>query len=165
MKGVLCTLRILQQRGYSITEEAIDVGLSSVVSLTGLKGRWQILQRHPLVICDTAHNLNGLNRAVNQFKKIPAISHRFILGFVADKDVRRILSVFPSEAIYYFCQPSVQRAMTVEELMMVAEKAGLKGQMIKNVNDALSQAINDATPEDAIFVGGSTFVVADLEQI
>lgn len=165
LKGVLCALKILGQRGYSIDSQFIKIGLSSVTSSTGLKGRWQILQQNPLVICDTAHNLNGLERTVNQFRKIPAQRHHFVLGFVADKDVRSILSLFPSDAFYYFCQPSVQRALAVEELMLVAKEAGLVGEKFNNVNEALLSAIDKASPMDAIYVGGSTFVVADLEQI
>ena len=165
LKGVLCALEILGRRGYSIDSQSIKIGLSSVTSSTGLKGRWQILQENPLVVCDTAHNLNGLERTVKQFRNIPAHHHHFVLGFVADKDVHSILSLFPAEAFYYFCQPSVQRALAVEELILIAKQMGLKGETFKNVNEALAKAIDVAPSHDAIYVGGSTFVVADLKQI
>ena len=165
LKGVLSAIKILVQNGFFIGSKAINVGLLSVTSSTGLKGRWQILHESPLVICDTAHNLNGLERTVNQFRKIPALGRHFVLGFVADKDVRSILSLFPSDAFYYFCQPSVQRAMAVKDLVLVAKEVGLVGEKFSNVNEALSSALDCASSEDAIYVGGSTFVVADLEQI
>ncbi len=165
LKGVLSVLKILIQKGYYIESQAINTGLLSVATSTGLKGRWQILQETPLVICDTAHNLNGLERTVNQFRKTPALRHHFVLGFVADKDIRSILSLFPPDACYYFCQPSVQRAMAVEDLMFVAKEVGLVGEKFNDVNEALSSAMDCASSKDAIYVGGSTFVVADLEQI
>jgi len=165
LKGVLSTLNVLDQRGYAIDRQAVRLGLSSVVRSTGLKGRWQILRKNPLVICDTAHNLNGLERTIKQFLSHPAHRYHFVLGFVADKDVRSILSLFPSDAMYYFCQPSVQRALAVHDLSSMAKESGLIGEQSENVNVALSCAVARASPLDAIYVGGSTFVVADLKQI
>ncbi|GHB82212.1 bifunctional folylpolyglutamate synthase/dihydrofolate synthase [Persicitalea jodogahamensis] len=165
VKGVLCALDILKKQNYSIDTPSILSGLSSVVTSTGLKGRWQKLQDHPLVICDTAHNLDGMRRTIEQFLSVSARQKHFVLGFVADKDVRSILALFPRSASYYFCQPSIQRALVVEELILIADELGLNGSSFKNVNEALSQAITNASSHDAIYVGGSTFVVADLVQI
>ncbi|WP_373511749.1 folylpolyglutamate synthase/dihydrofolate synthase family protein [Persicitalea sp.] len=165
LKGVLCVLDILKKLGYNIELTAIESGLAHVAATTGLKGRWQILSSKPVVIADTAHNLDGLKRTIEQFCAITANRLHFVLGFVADKDVQKILSLFPIDASYYFCQPSVHRAMAVGELALKAEEVGLVGKIFRNVNEALSSAIENASEHDAIYVGGSTFVVADLEQI
>ena len=165
VKGVLCVLDILITKCFEIQSTALKLGLSSVVKSTGLKGRWQKLQEKPLVICDTAHNLEGLKRTIDQFLTINAPQKYFVLGFVADKDVKGVLSLMPRNAFYYLCQPSIQRALPVEELMLIADEVGLVYRIFVNVNEALAHAIENASPQDAIYVGGSTFVVADLNQI
>ncbi len=165
LKGVLSTIRVLNQQGIPIHSQSIELGLSSVISTTGLKGRWQTLQCDPLVICDTAHNVDGLRRTVEQFEALSLHRLHFVLGFVADKDVRSILSLFPLGASYYFCQPSVQRALGVDELVAVAQHVGIVGERCQDVNDALRKAVSNASIQDGIYVGGSTFVVADLNQL
>ncbi len=166
VKGVLTALTILrQQHDYKISEESIKQGLESVVSTTGLKGRWQILKKRPFVVADTAHNPAGLSLTIQQFMKQPAKEHRFVLGFVADKDVNKVLELLPKNGIYYYCQPSVQRALSSQNLGHLAERAHRSGQIFTDVNSALLQVLTDASAEDAVYIGGSTFVVADLNGI
>ncbi|TDB66957.1 bifunctional folylpolyglutamate synthase/dihydrofolate synthase [Arundinibacter roseus] len=166
IKGVLTALEKLRENPfYRISEEAIASGLRSVVRSTGLLGRWQVLQKSPFVVCDTAHNEAGISQTIEQFQTIPARARRFVLGFVADKDVQNILNLFPKEAIYYFCQPTNPRALDSGSLADQAKMLGIVGKIRENVNDALAEALKDSDAEDAIYVGGSTFVVADLNQL
>ncbi|NIJ54132.1 bifunctional folylpolyglutamate synthase/dihydrofolate synthase [Dyadobacter arcticus] len=163
--GVLCAIEVLKSRGYQIPTSAVYQALSSVTKLTGLLGRWQLLQVSPTVYCDTAHNISGLTDTIKQFLTIPASQRRFVIGFVGDKDISGILKLFPKNAFYYFCQPSNARALMASELTEFALANGLEGETYENVNEALKRAITDSTVNDAIYVGGSTFVVADLEQL
>lgn len=165
LQGVLTALEILKRSGFELPQTAIEAGLATVCSTTGLKGRWQKIGTSPLVICDTAHNPAGLTLTVSQFKQIPARVHRFVLGFVADKALDDILPLFLPDDVYYFCQPTNSRALPVESLVQAAEKAGIGGVPFENVNLALQKAVADSDSDDAIYVGGSTFVVADLESI
>lgn len=164
-KGVLVALDLLQKQGYAISNESISNGLSTVSNTTGLKGRWQTLQTDPLVICDTAHNVAGLSFTIKQFLSIPHSVPRFVLGFVADKDLDSILPLFPKTGIYYFCQPNNQRALSVHLLRDKALEEELIGECFDTVNDALKMALKEAINTDIIYVGGSTFVVADLDQL
>lgn len=163
--GVLTATRILNQIGLLIKNEAIYQALKQVVTLTGLKGRWQKLGSNPLIYCDTAHNAAGLSATIEQFSSISAGRKKFVIGFVGDKDISAILKLFPENADYYFTQPSNARALPAPELMDLAAQHHLLGKSYLNVNDALREAILHASPEDSIYVGGSTFVVADLEQL
>ena len=163
--GVLTAIRILNSIGYNISTESIYLGLEQVVALTGLKGRWQKIGSEPEVYCDTAHNASGLSDTIKQFDSVSLGRKRFVIGFVADKDISSIMNLFPQEADYYFTQPSNMRALNVMDLVDIADTFGLKGKAYSNVNDALKEAIKDSNKEDSIYVGGSTFVVADLEQI
>jgi dihydrofolate synthase/folylpolyglutamate synthase len=163
--GVLASIDVLRTRGFSINENAVVAGLGRVVEITGLKGRWQKLNEQPVVYCDTAHNHAGLSETIAQFKALKADRRRFVLGFVGDKDVRGIMDLLPTDAEYYFCQPSNMRALNVSELARIALQYGLRGKCFQNVNEALKSALNESTEADAIYVGGSTFVVADLDQL
>ncbi|MPR36388.1 bifunctional folylpolyglutamate synthase/dihydrofolate synthase [Salmonirosea aquatica] len=165
VKGVLSALEILNDTGFVIHPSAIKSGLASVRTTTGLKGRWQQIQSEPLVLCDTAHNKAGLELTIGQFKQIEASKHRFVLGFVADKEIESILSLFSNEDTFYFCQPQNPRALPVENLVQAAQIAGFTGESLDNVNSALEKAIHDSNAADAIYVGGSTFVVADLNSL
>jgi dihydrofolate synthase / folylpolyglutamate synthase len=164
-RSVLIAIEVLRTQGFLLPEIAVQEGLRHVVALTGLKGRWQQLSVAPLIVCDTAHNWAGLSQTIPQFMAIPSRVYRFVLGFVADKDINRILTLFPKEAVYYFCQPSNQRAFNASLLSQQAKSMGLIGECIPDVNEALKRAIAEASAEDSIYVGGSTFVVADLQQI
>lgn len=165
VKGVLSAVEILRKRGFNITYGDIFEGLCTVKKTTGLKGRWQILAENPFVVCDTAHNPAGLTITVEQFKRVNAQTHRFVLGFVNDKDVDSILPLFPKNGVYYFCQPNNQRAFSAQLLTQKAANQGIKGTCHTNVNEALDAALKDSDKKDAIYVGGSTFVVADIDQL
>ncbi len=165
VKGVLIALRILQEKGFEISEEAVVEGLRRVKETTGLKGRWQTLRLLPRVICDTAHNQAGLQSILQQLRGLDYRQLRFVLGFVADKDLATILALFPKNASYYFCQPANTRAIPAPQLAAKALEYGITGEAFDNVNRALEKALKDSSSEDVIYVGGSTFVVADLDQL
>lgn len=163
--GVLSALKILKNSGWLLSEKAIYDGLSATSSITGLKGRWQVLNARPFMVCDTAHNPSGLANTIAQFMSIPAAKRTFILGFVGDKDVTAILKLLPSDASYYFCQPGNMRALPAELLAKQAQEAGITGIVERDVNKAMTLAMASASAEEAIYVGGSTFVVADIENL
>lgn len=159
---ILAAVRILGELGYRISTEDVHQGFAGVSTLTGLMGRWQCLGKNPLAICDTGHNVGGMQYIVGQLASIPHQQLHFIIGMVNDKDIDSVLSLLPKDAIYYFTQASVQRALPAETLSQKAEKAGLHGIIITPVENAYKKALQNAGKEDIIFVGGSTFVVADL---
>jgi dihydrofolate synthase/folylpolyglutamate synthase len=163
--GVIAAIDSLRATGLQISDMAVFRGLSAVVANTGLKGRWQKLSDSPLAYCDTAHNYAGVSYTMQQFNSIPANQKRFVIGFVADKDISAILKLFPADGKYYFCQPSNMRALNASDLQQEALKAGLHGSVYPDVNSALETAILESNPDDTIYVGGSTFVVADLDQL
>lgn len=146
-----------------IYDEKIEQGLKHVVKNTNLKGRWQILKHQPLLIADTAHNVDGIDTNLKQLTNLSKKQQRFVLGFVSDKDVEGILSLFPKDAIYYFCEPEIQRALSLDEILKIAQKVGIIGIGIKKVNEAIQKAIKDSSDKDVIYVGGSTFVVSEIE--
>jgi len=142
-------------------DENIIDGISKVVVNTKLMGRWQILGRKPLIICDTGHNREGLEYVMNQLEKIPCREVHIVLGFVSDKDRNSVLPLFPSSATYYFTRASVPRALDENVLMAEAAKWNLKGSSFPTVKSAVAAAKENASQNDLIFIGGSTFVVAD----
>lgn len=160
MKGVLACVRQLE--GFAISADNISNGLKKVVANTGLMGRWQILKERPLVVCDTAHNKEGLSWVLQQIKKQQYRQLHIVLGFVSDKDVKGVLVMFPKEAKYYFVRPNIPRGMGVEQLAALALEQGLKGQTYKTVKKGLKAALATAEMEDMVYVGGSTFVVAEV---
>jgi len=159
--GVLLALKVISDNGFFISEENIKEGLKNVVKLTGLLGRWQTLSEKPLIICDTGHNEDGIKEILENLKSYKYKQLHFVLGMVNDKDVSSILSLLPKKAIYYFTKASVPRALPAEELKLQAGKFKLKGETFGNVKSALTSAKKKAKKDDLIFVGGSTFVVAD----
>ncbi|CAM4393074.1 folylpolyglutamate synthase/dihydrofolate synthase family protein [Zobellia roscoffensis] len=160
INGVLAVVR--QLNNFSITHEQIRLGLLNVVQNTGLMGRWQQLQDSPKVICDTAHNKEGLSIVVNQVKKQKFEKLFFVLGFVKGKDLNAILPLFPKEAEYYFTSPQISRGLEVNELVDRAEEFGLTGKSFSTVKAAYDVALAEAGPQDFIFVGGSTFTVSEV---
>lgn len=162
IKGVVAVLEILKNKGWKITSENITLGLQNVVKNTGFKGRWQTLSETPKIICDTAHNLAGLSLVMQQLQNQQFEKLHIVLGFVKDKDVQQVLEVFPKSATYYFCSPAIPRGLEVETLKALAETKGLQGQVYPSVQKALEKAKENAHPADFIFVGGSTFVVAEV---
>ena len=160
--GVLNTIEILKQKGFNIEEEDILTALKQVQKITGLHGRWQTLQEKPLVIADTGHNEDGIKEVLENLKRYTYKTLHFVLGVVNDKDISKILKLLPKDAVYYFCKATIPRALDVNELSMQAKKAGLIGKIFKTVPDALASAKKQAKTTDLIFVGGSTFTVADI---
>jgi dihydrofolate synthase/folylpolyglutamate synthase len=163
--GVWAAKDVLASKGWKITYDSVNRALQSVSAITGLKGRWQKLGQNPDVYCDTAHNTAGLTMTLAQFESVCKGRKRFVVGFVGDKDISTMLSLFPGDADYYFCEPSNMRALKAAELQSRALEHGLVGATFQNVNEALTAAIKDSGPTDAIYVGGSTFVVADIESL
>lgn len=163
--GVIQSIEVLNKTGFTISDEALRNGISDVVDLTGLKGRWQILSESPLTICDTGHNEHGLKSVLSQISKLQVKNKYFILGFVKDKNVDEILNLFPKDGIYYFCQPENPRFMPAENLIEIAKSHGISGYSILSVNEALEFVQNLAQKDDFIYVGGSTYVVAELDRI
>ena len=161
-RTLLTALPILKEIGYRLTENDIRQGFAHVVELTGLMGRWQKLQDSPTLICDTGHNTGGIAYIAQQLRAQPCHRLHIVLGMVNDKDIRGVLALLPHEADYYFTQASVKRALPADELARLGTEAGLKGEAFANVPAAVRAAQKRSLPEDFIFVGGSTFVVADL---
>ena len=159
---ILCAVQTLIEQGYNIKEKHVHEGIAKVCSLTGLMGRWQRLENEPLAICDTGHNIGGMQYIVRQLASTPHERLHFVIGMVNDKDIDSVLGILPKDAEYYFTQASVQRALSAESLAIKAGKVGLKGVVITDVKEAYRKARQNATKDDLIFVGGSTFVVADL---
>ncbi|MFN3404061.1 MAG: bifunctional folylpolyglutamate synthase/dihydrofolate synthase [Cytophagaceae bacterium] len=160
--GVLALIDVLSPE-YKISREDIIEGLRNVVPTTGLKGRWQKIGERPLVICDTGHNEDGIKNIVRQLRSIPFRQLHMVIGMSSDKDIKKMISLLPDEAFYYFCQPDLPRAADADMLLKVATESGKKGRVVKNVNEAVLTAKANAEAEDVIFIGGSTFVVAELE--
>lgn len=159
-KGVLATIHRL--KGFDITEEAIAKGLKNVIANTGLLGRWQILRQNPLVVCDTAHNKEGLQLVLKQVEKQSYGQLHMVLGFVGDKDVKSVLQLFPKDAHYYFVRPGIPRGLDASALEEMAEEQGLKGEKYCSVQQGFQKALEMAGDADMIYVGGSTFVVAEV---
>ena len=149
-------------KGFSISEEQIQNGLLNVVTNTNLKGRWQILNESPKIICDTAHNKEGLEAVMSQLKGENYTNLHIVLGVVSDKNLNDVLPLFPKRAKYYFCKPNVPRGMPASDVMKVAEAFKLKGESYETVSLALEAAKKNAIAEDVIYIGGSTFVVAEV---
>lgn len=161
-RTVLQTIKILKNLGWKIDETAVKMGLKNVIKNTGLLGRWQQLQDNPRVICDTAHNKDGLQYVIAQLKEVPYDILHIVLGVVQDKDLDAILPLFPTDAIYYFAKPDLPRGLAAEDLEKNAKNFGLKGHRFSSVKEAYQAAKEAATTRDLVFVGGSTFVVAEI---
>ena len=162
IKTAVVAIQQLQDKGYSISEQHIETGLQRVVANTGLRGRWEVLQEAPKIICDTAHNREGLSYIVEQLQGEPYKQLHIVFGVVNDKDLSSILPLLLKTATYYFCRPNIARGMAAELLQQQAHKEGLKGDIYTSVSEALEAAKGAATKADVIYVGGSTFVVAEI---
>lgn len=148
--------------GYNIDETNIKNGFRNVCHLTGLMGRWQKLEENPTIICDTGHNIGGMKYIVEQLSRMKYDKLHIIIGMVNDKDISGVISLLPKNAKYYFTQASVKRALPAEQVKEIANNYGLKGEAYSSVEKALTIAKNNAKENDLIFIGGSTFIVADL---
>lgn len=165
LPGVLEVLSLLKNSHFKYSEAEIIAGLEHVIQNTGLKGRWQILDKEPLVVCDTGHNEAGINSIVTQINSLAYDQLYMIWGAVNDKSLDKVLQQMPTEANYIFCQAQIPRAMDAHELSEKADKYGLYGEVIPDVNRALQAARAAAKKKDMIFIGGSTFVVAELDEL
>ena len=165
LPGILEAVRQLRDQGWNLPNQALKAGLENVTEQTGLKGRWQLVQLKPLIIADTGHNESGVLEVVNQLKKYSYSQLWMVIGMVNDKDISKVLDLLPREASYIFCQASIPRAMDAHELERKGNEKGLIGQVISKVTDALEFARKNASPDDLIFIGGSTFVVAEIENL
>lgn len=159
---VLIACEELVTLGWNIEEQHITLGFANVIKNTGLRGRWEVLQAAPRVICDVGHNKEGLGFSAGQLKRENKGKLFLILGFVNDKNVDELLPLFPADATYLLTAPSIPRAMPLTDLSEAATRLGIKHDLYHGVHDAYASAMKRATKEDTIFIGGSTFVVADL---
>jgi len=162
VKTVFQSVKLLQKKNLNISEINIKNGFLHVVKNTGLKGRWQQLQLNPKVICDTAHNKEGLYYVMQQIKLEKYQQLHIVLGVVNDKNLDAILPLFPKTAIYYFCKPNIPRGLDQNELLQKATEFHLKGNSYSSVIKAYSTALSNAEEQDFIYCGGSNFVVAEL---
>lgn len=165
LPGVLNTVDILRHKGYSISDDQLRLGLENVASQTNFKGRWQKLQDEPLVICDTGHNPDGIREIVRQIFLTKFNKLHIVFGAVKDKDITDVLTLLPKDASYYFCQAKLPRALDASTLAEKAREMGLSGVVIPDVNEAKQAALKNASKDDMIFIGGSTFVVAEIEEL
>ncbi|MCX2746099.1 bifunctional folylpolyglutamate synthase/dihydrofolate synthase [Mangrovivirga sp. M17] len=163
LPGVLAVIDELKEKGFVLPK--INEGLSKVVSNTGLQGRWQILSEKPFVVCDTAHNVEGLRETIQQFLARKAKRYRFVMGFVSDKAVEEVLELVPKNAVYYFCTPNVPRGLKVADLKPRVTPDIVVNGYYDSVNEAVIDARKDLEESDALYIGGSTFVVAELNEL
>ena len=161
-RTLLTALPLLKEAGYQLDEQAVRNGFAHVTELTGLMGRWQKLQESPTLICDTGHNVGGIAYIAEQLKQQTYRQLHIVMGMVNDKDIRGVLAMLPQKATYYFTKASVKRALPENELQKLAAATGLEGECYPDVPTAVKAAQEKSLPEDFIFVGGSSFIVADL---
>ncbi|QFZ54115.1 bifunctional folylpolyglutamate synthase/dihydrofolate synthase [Oceanihabitans sp. IOP_32] len=162
IKTVLATINQLINRGYRISQENIRAGLLNVIKNTGLLGRWQVLNKRPKTVCDTGHNREGLKQVIAQVLNEEFEVLHMVFGVVNDKDLNTIADILPKNAIYYFCKPNIPRGMDAHKLKAELEGYNLKGEVYNSVSEAYKTALNAAGDNDFVFVGGSTFVVAEI---
>ncbi|MFW5778337.1 MAG: bifunctional folylpolyglutamate synthase/dihydrofolate synthase [Bacteroidota bacterium] len=164
---VLKAIDVIRKQGkYSISQKAIIKGLGNVISNTNIAGRWQTLSNHPRIICDTGHNADGITKIVENLKMMNASHIHFVLGMVNDKDTDEILKILPPEnATYYFCTPAVPRGLDSGILAEKAKNTGLKGYKVGEAGKALLMAKGEVKSNELIFIGGSTFLVAEILQM
>ena len=163
--GVLACIDLLRERGFDLSHSQVLKGLQNIIKHTGITGRWQQIADSPKIICDTGHNTAAMEYLVAHLLNICQGQLHMVLGFVNDKDIQGMLELLPKKAQYYFCAAKVPRSLSARELQALAAPLDLKGTVIDDVNQAIEQAKLNASPEDLIFVGGSTFVVAEVNGI
>ncbi|WP_372931894.1 bifunctional folylpolyglutamate synthase/dihydrofolate synthase [Mariniphaga sediminis] len=162
LPAVLKTVELLRQMEWEISDESLLRGLAFAKKMTGLQGRWHILGYNPLLVCDTAHNAEGMTEIVSQLNQTPCKKLHIVLGVVNDKDTRRILSLLPPDAEYYFTRADIPRGLDEKGLALLASEYGLNGATFSSVEKAFASARSRADKNDIVFVGGSTFVVAEI---
>jgi dihydrofolate synthase/folylpolyglutamate synthase len=162
VKTVLTAIDELRIQGFNISDDDIRTALSQVKTLTGLHGRWETLTENPLTICDTGHNPDGMQEVLQNIASVNYKHLHFVIGMVNDKDITKVLTMLPKNATYYFCKPDIPRGLEAESLKLKAESIDLQGSAYISVKEALLVAQNNAGDDDLVFVGGSTFVVAEV---
>lgn len=165
LPGVLQVIDLLNERDFTISAKSIGEGLGHVVRNTGLKGRWQKLHDHPLMICDTVHNEAGIAYLVKQISTLKYERLFIIWGAVEGKNLYGIFKQLPEDAFYYFCEANVPRAFSAENMHQIASEIGREGQIIQDVNEAISTALKKAGSNDLIFIGGSNFIIAEIDNL
>jgi dihydrofolate synthase/folylpolyglutamate synthase len=159
---VMATVMELSSEGFIISREQIKKGLENVIVNTGLMGRWQVLGHHPLVVCDTGHNEDGIRQVVAQLRECTYERLHVVIGMAGDKAVDEVMALMPKEAVYYFTRANIPRSMSADKLMQIGHRHGLRGEMFNSVGLAVSVAKKNASVNDLIFIGGSNFVVAEV---
>ena len=162
LQTLITAIKNLKKNGWKISEKDVSNGLSKVRTNTGLRGRWDVLQANPKVICDTAHNKEGLKYVLDQLKEEKFEKLHIVFGVVRDKDLGSILPLFPKKATYYFCRPNIPRGLDQFELQNLCISSGLLGDSYDSVKAAFDSALQNSTNDDLIFIGGSNFVVAEV---
>jgi len=162
--GVMKAMEVLQPH-FPVDRVQLKQGLEQVIANTGLKGRWQILSNNPTVVCDTGHNFSGIQEVLRQIASQQFNRLFIIWGMVKDKEIKEILALLPKEAAYYFCQANIPRALESTVLQREASTFGLHGEAVPDVNEAKRRALAQATPDDFIFIGGSTYLVAEIDEL
>ncbi len=165
LPGVFATLQILHDKGFQTSKQDFLDGIKTVKERTGLKGRWQILQKSPFIVCDVAHNKNGVELILKEMSTYSFEKLFLVLGMVKEKDITEILSMFPEDAHYILCQPKIPRAANANDIYIKALELGLSAEVIEDVNIAKDRACKLASKNDFIYIGGSTFVVAELNDL
>lgn len=165
LPGIIKSAELLNQLYFNISSDAVKNGLAKVIKNTGLKGRWQVLSENPKVICDTGHNEEGMQFIIKQIGDLAFDKLFAVLGFVNDKDVEKILKIWPEETYFIFCQANIPRAKNLSEVEEIATNLNLEFSSIVDVNEAIKLARKKALKTDLIFIGGSTFVVAEIENL
>jgi len=164
LRTILTTIDVLRNN-FSLEEENIKKALSHVTNITGLHGRWEIIQRNPLVVLDVAHNVDGIQQLINQIKNTSYEKLHIVFGMVKDKEIEKVLELLPKNATYYFTKAQIPRALQEKDLLQRAQKLNLKGSSYDEVNRALKAAMHKASEEDMIIVCGSVFVVGEVNLI
>jgi len=159
---VIQVIEELKKLGFIINSDQIKKGFRNVIKNTELKGRWQILGVNPLIICDTGHNLDGMTEVISQINEIKYKTLHFVIGFVKDKEIESMLKLLPKKADYYYCKANIPRGLDATELKISGQQFGLVGKSYVTVSDAFLSAKKNAGKDDLIFIGGSTFVVAEV---
>lgn len=162
MNTILCACNILKQMNIIKNDDIIAKGLTNICKNTGLLGRWQTIQNNPTVVCDTGHNVGGWNYLAPQIKRQQCNKLRIVFGMVDDKDINSVMFLLPKNAIYYWTQAESKRAIKAERVAEIAIKHDLRGEIFDNVEVAYTKALQDSNKDDFVFVGGSSYIVADL---
>lgn len=161
IKAVLKSIEILKERSLKINNNHTENGLKNVIKNTGLTGRWQILNKNPMIICDTAHNEAALQEVISQIKSLDYLNLHLIIGFTNDKNLNKIAKLFPEDSKYYFVQPNIERARKSKEVRDIFKSNNRIGDHFESIKETISYVKGISNKNDLIFIGGSTFVVAE----